>query len=316
LELLGGKGQLNAAMQNQNRSVIDRLANGIVGNPANAALDDSALNSAIGSTYAQGYDPLRAIPKLTTGSVYRKTLDNISQQSPPLSDMVDTFRTSSMSGAQAVDWIKMLRQRASDVYNSSSPDKGMLGSTYTGIANALEHNIGLNLPEGSPLLNNYQAARTQIAQQYAVKKAIIDGTGSINAANIGNQLAAGSRNGGVSPFTGDLAMLGDMAKAAPTVMKYHTAAGSLFSPADTGLLGAAGLSAVKGNLGTAAALAAAGVGRPLARKLLLSPTYQNAFLRPSVGGSAFSQFLQNPNLQNGIPAAIQNSGLFGQQQQN
>lgn len=314
LEAIGGKSPLTNAMQNSNRKVIDSLGNRIVGNPAGAAIDDATLNSAIGNTYAQGYDPIRAIPRLTTGGVYRNALDQISNQSPELADLVNNYRTPAMSGATAIDWIKTLRRQASDMFSSNAPNKGMIGNAYQGIADALEHNTGLNLPAGSDLLQNYQAARTQIAQQYAVKKAIVDGTGSINAANIGNQLAAGSRNGGVSPFTGDLAMLGNLAKAAPAVTKFPTGTSSTFNPVDIGLLTAAAGTLFKGEPGMAAAMAAGGLGRPAIRAMLMSPAYQNMFLRPSLAPSALSQAMQNPNVQNAVPAFIQNSGLFGQQQ--
>ncbi len=107
-------------------------------------------------------------------------------------------------------------------------------------------------------------------------------------------------------------MIGNMAKAAPTVTRFPTAPSSPLTKFDTGLLTGGGGALLSGNLPTAAGLLAAGAARPALRALLLSPTYQNMFLRPSIGQGAIQQFLQNPALQNGIPAAMQ--GLFGQQQ--
>lgn len=313
--LEAGSGSLNLkqTMAARNQVITDQLAARAAGLPPGSALTDDTLNNAIGATYAQGYEPIRQIPLLNMGTQYTQDLRNIAAATPTTgvgnfnpADVAQAYHQPFMGGAEAVDNIRTLRQLANDATGSNAVDKTLRANTYQNLANAIENGIGRALPAGSSTLSDYQAARTQIAKQYAVKQAIVDGTGSVNAANIGSQLANGA------PFTDELAVIGNMARTAPKAVTMPKAATPALTHIDQGLLSGAVGAFLKGGVGLASGLAAAGVVRPAVRAALLSNPYQQAFIRPNIQPGTLSQLLENPNVQNALPATYQ--GLFGPKQ--
>lgn len=121
------------------------------------------------------------------------------------------------------------------------------------------------------LIKALAEARTKIAKSYDVERALNLGSGDISAAIIGRQLD----KAGVAGKSGELATIGKMAEAFPSVMREGS---RVPSPGVSGTDAAAG--AILGTLGYGAGgpagLLAAGLPllRGPARNLVLSPGYQ------------------------------------------
>lgn len=223
LEGLTGSGTLAQRLKQKNIAVSDAALHRAADLPEVATLNRETLGRAIDSTYNSTYKPIEALGQLPTGVQYQRDLDavlaNYTNKSfpdarPPgdISNLVDSYRVGGFDAADAVDRIKKLREGASTAFRNGNDD---LGRAHRSIADALEGNIGLNLQLGGQgdLLSSFKSGREQLARQYAVRDALIEGSGS---GDIG-QLAKGLQQHG-KPYTGELDTLARFANTAPKMV--------------------------------------------------------------------------------------------------
>lgn len=222
---------------------------------------------------------------------------------PELEKLVDSLASKGqLSPAAAVDLIKSLRYKAhTNLKNYAAPEKLDLGRAQSRAANALETLVERNLqaattargPIGaqggdmSALVENLQKARTTIAKSYDVESALNPITSTVDAQRFATLQAKGK------PLTGNMKQAGDAATAFPKAFQNP----AKFGGNENSSVIDAGIALHGAMTGRPKAMAeAAGwlVGRPLARKLILSDFYQNRAIpklapiagAPGAGGTA------------------------------
>lgn len=189
-----------------------------------------------------------------------------------------------LSPAAAVDLIKSLRYKAqTNLKNYASPEKLDLGRAQSKAANALETLVERNLeaattargPIGAQggdmtgLVNDLREARTRIAKSYNIQDALNPVTGNVDAQKFAALQARGK------PLSGNMQQAADAATAFPKAFQNP----AKFGGNENSSVLDAGLALHGAMSGRPSAIAeAAGwlVGRPLARKLILSDFYQNS----------------------------------------
>lgn len=208
------------------------------------------------------------------------------------------------SPAGAIDIARDLRFKAqTNLKNYAAPEKLALGRAQSKAANALETLVERNLeaattargPIGAQggdmtaLVENLRNARQTIAKSYDVESALNPVTGAVDAQKFATLQAKGK------PLTGNMKQAADAATAFPKAFQSPAKFGG---NENTGVIDA-GLALGGAMSGKPKAIAeAAGwlVGRPLARKLVLSDLYQNSAIpkaAPAAGAAGTG----------GVPAA-------------
>lgn len=316
-EALANKNMIEQGAMKQNQTITDQVSRRIVGLPENAPLEQDTVANAISKVWEKGYKPIEDLPVIPTTSNFRGELYNISRATqgtipnPAIGALLRKYNVQSFTGENAIKDIRELRADASKLYQSSDVGSEGLAKAYSMLASNIENNIQEHLSNigqsGSEMLDAFKAARTTMAQQYAIKDSIVKGTGSVDASKLAVQLQRGA------PFTGDLLKMANFANAAPQLVKSPAASEApLFSNMEraAGMFGFGALG--HGNFGAAAA----GLGYPSTalgiRQLLKSP-YGQSLIAPHIGPGIGSRAAQLPYLQNAIPTAFNlGSGLFGQ----
>lgn len=318
LEGLAGKERVAKDIEIANQRITNKIGRaeaGLGNNEPSAA----ALKTATDEAIKQGYDPLRNIPgRMTNGGVYRRQLDALVKKNGGLNDSFDNvnpdvldlarkYQKRTFKPGDAVDAISGLRSNASDAFRTGN---SALGRTQRGIADALEKSIELNLGN-SPLLGNFRDARKLIAKQTAVGKATVEGSGNVNAINMGGQVQRHPEY-----FDGGLETMGRFANSFGKYAGIPQTENVVPTNHFTGYVGLGGGLGALGALAmghpAVAALGAAGAAAPAARlglrKALMSEPAQRMFVDPKLAPGLLEKMLTNPRLMRGYPAGIQ--GLF------
>lgn len=317
LEGLSGKSKLAKQAQIRNQAVTDELARQASSLAPGAPLTNETLDNAMRAAYESGYAPLENAGQMTNGRVYRQALDDILAEHgnvnasfpqaahPDVADLVSSYRQRTFDAGNAVEAIKNLRREAGDAYRANN---GALARTKNAIANALESSIELNLnargEDGRAMLDAFRAARQQIAKQNVVQRGLVEGSGSVNALKIGQQLQKAP-----GKLTDQLNTIGKFASVFGPVASMPKAE----SVVPTSIQGVAGWSVPTAIAGWVAGTPAAGAvaSVPFAqyalRKALLSNAGQRLFVDPNLVPGALSRAMANPAVQRALP------GLLGQQ---
>ena len=320
VEYLSGKPNLQFEATIRNQAVTDDLARRAVGLPKDADLSFESLNTAIKQTYAEGYEPIKQLGRMTNGGVYRKALDKAltefqgasssfpGAQHDDVRKLVDSYRVREFDAAEGIAAIQNLRENATAAFRSGN---NALGKASRAIAHAIEESIELNVKgrgmDGSMLLDGFRHARQMIAKQDVVRNAIKEGSGNVDAHKIAMQLQKGK------PLTGELAVIGRFANTAKAVTKLPDAASRPAFPyvpafaASTlgGLLGGPVGAGVAGGLTAASPIAKSGL-----RKGIMSAPAQR-MLGPKVDPHIVPKLAKKPSVINAMPTALMQSGLFG-----
>lgn len=128
-------------------------------------------------------------------------------------------------------------------------------------------------PWAHNLVQQFRDSRVQLAKQYAVKNAIVEGTGNVDPAKFGRALQGGA------PLTDELRLMAEFQKAAPDVMRHVTKDAPMFTPWEAstiGMGGVAGYAAHPLGLG----LMVSPLARSAARSVLASKAGNRALAVP------------------------------------
>jgi hypothetical protein len=203
-----------------------------------------------------------------------------------------------MAPGDAIELTKKLRRDASANFRASDdPAKLDLARAQRGAADAIEGLVERNLGKAGrgDLVKDFREARITIAKTYDVQAALNDATGNLNArtwANISNK---------GKPLGPEMQLAADFSNAFPRSSLMPEKGGNRTGIGTwDAILAAAGV----GGAVMHPAIAALGVGRPLARYGLLTKPYQNWMGAPSYEPAMMPQ---NPQ-----QAAIMQSVLANQ----
>lgn len=328
VEGFAGKQALYNKAEARNSAVTNKLVGQAAGMPEGADL--GYVNSVIDHTYQQGYEPLKALSKITTGGAYRKALDKVLEDfqgaskdfpgavDPEVADLVSAFRVPEYSGNGAVAMVKSLRKQANSNYIRGNPE---LGGARKAIATALEDNIDLNLrnpqspayqealAQGSnpnEMVGNFRDMRKQLAQQYTLAKVYDPGTGSADALKLAAMLR---RNKPLTDGLRDAAKFGATAPMVAGIPKMQAIPGSMMGAVPTAIAG------MLGGPGAAAATASAPLGRAALRSWLLSPAGQR-WAGPHLDPGILTRMSHNQGFLNSLPTGIGQlkNGLYSEEQ--
>jgi hypothetical protein len=183
---------------------------------------DSSLNAVLQSYTGAGRSFPGAIPK-------------------PVADLVQNYRVGQFDSADAVEATRVLREQSRA--NMSRGDNS-LGLAQRAVSNALEDQIERSLqtannPNAQAMLEQFRASRQRMAISHAVEDAIVEGSGSVSARKLAEDLQTRGRY-----FSGDLDLIARFANIARPVMTAPgttgtPGAGSILGPSFGGALGAA-----------------------------------------------------------------------------
>lgn len=278
--LAGWSGKVKTAQgaSAKNQEVTNALAISDLGLPADTVLTDKVFESVrkeAGKAYA-------AIPKaLPNVATDKQFLDEITTlggaNSAAASEFPDIMKNAdieklvgglankqSFPTSAGVELVKKLRRDASN--NFRNPDKAELAFAQRDAANALDNLIDRNLAASGDagLVKKYREARQIIAKSHDLEDATNTATGNVSA----RRLAALANRG--KPLSGGSKTIADVYNAFPKALQSESAFGEV-EPLSVLDMGAAALSLGHGNPTLAGAL----LGKPIARKALLSKTMQD-----------------------------------------
>lgn len=314
-ETLIGRDQLKHAAITKNQTVYDTVARQVAGLPPDASLTKQTLTAAISDAAQAGYEPLKQLGWLTNGKVYRQALDKAltdfqgasrsfpSAVKDDIRQLIGGYRVPGFDSKDAISRISALREDASAAYTQGNPN---LAKAQRAIADALEKSIELNLNamggNGSKLLDNFRAARTQMAKQYIVRDAIVEGSGSIDPSKLRKTIGNGQR------LDGDLSTIAKFANTFPKVSHIdNNLAAQNWS--DRGLYGGS-IIAAAANPMVGAAMAATPLAKAGARMGALTMPVQGA-LANGLDPNLLARFTRNKSVINAMPTAVTQSGLYG-----
>lgn len=199
--------------------------------------------------------------------------------------LAETFFKSDFDSKSAVSSIKYLRGKAdANLGPMASAEAKTLGRAQRAIADALESQLGRHAASvgDDAAVQALRDARTLIAKSYTVEKALREGTGSVSANKLAQQLAKGK------PLSGELKTAATFAQNFPRAAQDVTSSMPGVSPLDFGLAGTIGT--MTGNPSAIALVA----GRPAVRSTILSGPYQRAMVNaPSYGPGLLNRGAQS-----------------------
>ena len=259
-----------------NQSVTNGLATQALGLTEDAPLTESTFQ-AIRKVAGEAYDAIpKAMPRMAVDEQYVDDLVRLSSQAkqlgddfPSLSgnvdDVLDDFVKDSWKTDNAMKAIKVLRERAKNLYRSGSVEDVELAQLNKSIATAMEELMERRLASTNShdLVRQFQDARRLFARSYAVEDAVNVGTGEVSAASLGRELAKGA------PLTDELRQIGMFQQAFPRAAQNINSSMTEINPMDLAAAGTA--SVTTGN----PALMGTALTRPIARNIVLSKPYQS-----------------------------------------
>jgi hypothetical protein len=298
-----------AAIKNQ--PVTDALVRKSLGLADDAPLTRETL-AGIRRQAGALYEPVKQLGTVTPDQTYLQAIDDLvaplksaAKDFPgvvadDVTKLADGMKVQQFDAGSAVDAIRALRESADA--NLGPLAKGSdktLGRVQKELANVLEAQLERHATAtgASDVVQALREARTLIAKSYSVEKALREGTGSVSANKLAQQLSKGK------PLSGDLKTIATMGQNFPRAVQDITSSMPGVSPLDFGLGG--GLAAVTGSPSMLALVA----GRPMARSVILSPAYQRAMANapnygPGLLGRATPALLRSPAGQMGLTGGL------------
>jgi hypothetical protein len=284
--LAGWGGKIKTAQQasTNNQSITNNLAVQALGLPKDTVLNDQVFEDvrrAAGQAYAA---VSRSIPVIQADQSYDSVVAGLGgrnsqaaqlfpkiTKNPGIQDLVDELQNVRQFPTGAgLELVKELRFSAnSNLKAIGDPSKHALGLAQREAANAvddlMERNIAATGQTG--VIDAYRQARQLIAKSYDIEGATNIATGDVNARGLARLSAKGR------PLTGELDTIANAAAAFPKAMQPPAGFGHDEAYSALDFFGAAA-SALHGRLDVAAAI----MGRPVARSVVLSGPYQNAIM--------------------------------------
>ena len=285
LNAIAGKIKTEQKSSVQNQPAINSMAAKSIGLPEHEPITVDAIDG-VRKQAGKAYDAVRSAGMIKTDKQFQTDLSGIVQKfqsaakdfpellNNDVANIVKSVNKKQFDADSAVDAIKILRDKGTAAYRSGDAD---IAAAAKKSADALETAIERHLTKtgASPdLVKNFRGARELYAKTFSVEKALNRSTGNIKAAKLGAELDKGR------PLTGDLKTIAEFSKA------YPRSAQELQGVNPYSVLDAAG---AVGGMAVNPAITAYVAGRPIARSMVLNPTYQKMFVK----GSAPSNNLTN-----------------------
>lgn len=323
LEGVSGKIKTQQAASTFNQENTNKLVKQALGLPAGQPVTPQALEG-IRKSAGTAYEALRTHPTAFNATPeYQKTIQNLGREwdaaakefpelvnNQEIKTLVKSLDRPAISPNAAVQIIKKLRfDSQANLRGMDNPEKLALGRAQRKAAEAIEDMVDQNLT-GSPLLENYRAARQVIAKSYDVEGALNEATGNVSARKLARLLDRGK------PLSAELRQAARFAKAFPKAAQDVDTIGSqtAISPLDVaaGLIGAG----TAHNPMAGAAMAT----RPGIRALLMSKLYQEKMARapsysPSRGLALSAKAANRPELSRAAPYALSEAVLRNREEQ-
>jgi hypothetical protein len=257
----------------------------------------------------QAYEAVRNTGRIKVDNEFKLKLDHISKSNggvskdfPELADdqlekLITAVKKDEFDADSAVDAIRVLRDKADGYYTKGEKQ---LGKATKQIADELENMIGRHLKStgaDEKLLSDFQGARKLIAKTYTADKALNSATNNIKGAKLASMQDKGA------PLEGGMKSAAEFAKAFPKSAQELNSVNP-YSILDM-FVGAGGMVSNP-------AITAGVVGRPVARSVILNPTYQKAFVKPRVPSNNLEYLLRGAENQ-AIPlSTLEALGLSSQ----
>lgn len=241
------------------------------------------------SKVAAPYDQVAKLPTMTADDTVRAALDRLrpdesligsDKYAAAVNGIVDDAlakTNAGLTGAQLLDNVKTLRQRARKVYNNKNADLAALdvADTNLAVANALESMIESNIFDPK-LLDRFRDARQKMARTYAYEGATDLNTGMVDVKKLARITAKDNT------LTGDIASLGQIAGNFPDVFSTKATSTWYSAPRLSRSGAAGGVGALIGSqfgltgsiLGGALGGAVGEGAGALAARRMASPEYQ------------------------------------------
>lgn len=309
-ERLGGKQAIEATAQIKNQPITNKLAAKALGLSDDVAITPDVLKG-IRDEAGKAYRVVSNLGTLTADKSYMSALKDISTKfsgaskdfpelaSQEVAKLTQALAKKTISADGAVEMIKNLRSQAGNNLGPMATAQGkLLGKAQRAAADAMEDLIERNIAPvlGNEVLGSYKSARQLIAKTHTVEKALNEGTGNVNAAELAKALRKGV------PLSNELKQIARFSQAFPRISREPIgapASGGLFEPMVYGTAGA--MSA--GPAGLAAA-AVPIIGKPVARHLMTTVPKQ-----PNMMGNMASN---RNDAMSRLVASLQQSGLLGE----
>jgi hypothetical protein len=279
------------AITNANKNQVRNVVLGELDLPPTTQLNGGAAFDQARAKVAAPYDEVSRLPTIVADDAGRAALDRLrpdetligsDKYAQNINTIIDDALAKTgagLNGAQLLDNVKTLRQRARKTYNNKNADLAALdvADTNLAVANALESMIESNI-SNPKLLDQFRDARQKMAKTYAYEGATDFNTGMVDVKKLARITSKDNA------LTGDIAALGRIAGNFPEA--FTSKAASPWSKAlSIGRTGAAGtLGGVAGYaLGQDYISAAAGtlmgagagkLGESFAANRMASPGYQ------------------------------------------
>lgn len=220
--IAGPRGPEALAKFNQPRVREIQLAD--MGLPTTAPLNKVETFDLARKQVAKPYDDVAKLPTMTADDSVRAALERLrpdesqigaEKYAAAINHLVDDALTKTdagLTGAQLLDNVKTLRQRAQKTYKNKNADLASLdvADTNLAIANALESMIESNI-SNPKLLDQFRAARQKMARTYAYEGATDLNTGVLDVKKLSRITSKDNM------LTGDIASLGQIAGNFPEV---------------------------------------------------------------------------------------------------
>ncbi|MFZ4110390.1 MAG: hypothetical protein ACOYKQ_07970 [Polymorphobacter sp.] len=291
-----------AAIKNQ--PVTDALVRKSLGLADDAPLTRETL-AGIRQQAGQLYAPVRGLGAVQADDAFLQTVDDIGARfqsaakdfpsvvNKEAASLVESMKVKNFDANSAVDAIQALRENATgNLTPFAKGSEKTLGKAQKQLADALEAMLERHASANgqADAVQALREARVLIAKTYSVEKALREGTGSVSANKLAQQLAKGK------PLSGELKSVATMGQNFPRAVQDVTSSMPGVSPLDFGLGG--GIGAITGN--PAAMLMVA--GRPAVRSAILSGPFQRMAVNaptygPGLLGGAAPPLLRNPAAQ-------------------
>ncbi len=285
LEGAGGKIQTEMRLSHDNAKNTNRIAAKEIGLSDRQPLTEANIERQKQIAYG-AYDRVKQAGRIEMDDQYRAELkssldrtENVAQDFPEdinasVQAEIAKFDKPAADAASMLDRIKSLRQRAGRNMSSPDADKFELGLAQKKIATAMENQIERSVgPRDPALISEFRAARQQLAKIYNVEEAL-GPSGNVTAAVLARQLKRGV------PLSGGLKTIAETYLEFPKVMRSVEGLGghAPFSALDY-LVG--GVEAIA-HPAAAAKIIGALAGRPVARGVIASRSYQKSAIKPRV----------------------------------
>ena len=254
-ERLAGKTRTQQEAAVLNQDVTDRLSRRALSLPNDAPLTRDNMRAVRREEFDKGYTPINNVGAIQADQAFDSSLNAVlfrytgaGQSFPkaipqPVADLVQSYRVGQFNSADAVEATRVLREQSRA--NMSRGDNS-LGLAQRAVSNALEDQIerslqAANNPNAQAMLDQFRASRQRMAISHAVEDAIVEGSGSVSARKLAEDLQTRGRY-----FSGDLDLIARFGNIARPVM---TAPGTTGTPGAGSVLGPSIGGAVGGTAG-------------------------------------------------------------------